>query len=125
MRRPLPNPLSKPGPIIEYLSKLRDVAQRFGGARGKDMLVQVDETEEAVRRVLLSEDGRVLMDLLEKSIDCRLHDVSENSGALGATMAQRFIASDLNRIASNERADLQKYAEAAAAARPRRTGRRS
>tara|TARA_R110000851_G_scaffold308778_1_gene467893 strand:+ start:26387 stop:26731 length:345 start_codon:yes stop_codon:yes gene_type:complete len=88
----LPRPRSKPGPLIEYISELKQAGLKK----------QADIVVGAVRSSLNSKDGAILLELLEKSILERSIDISADPRALDANNAQSFIALDLRRILSNE-----------------------
>ncbi|WP_162559552.1 hypothetical protein [Tritonibacter mobilis] len=95
----LPRRLSKPGPVIEYLTDLRRIAEQ----RDQPALKRTaEEIELAVKSVLSSPQGVILLDLLDKAILERSIPVDEDPRALDAINAQSFIALDLRRIASNE-----------------------
>lgn len=93
---PLPLPLNEPGPLLAYLSKLH--------AFKKGEIAEA--TIGAVRAVLRTEDGRILLDLLEKSTSLLLTPILADDRALFARNAQAFIASDLRRIMSDENEQL-------------------
>ncbi len=88
----LPRRLSKPGPLIEYISEL----QRAGLKR------QADHAIFAVKSALGSKNGAIVLELLEKAILERSIDISADPRALDANNAQSFIALDLRRILSDE-----------------------
>lgn len=91
---PLPtiNP-SEPGPLIQYLVALAEnPATRHHAIEARD----------AIRDVLGTPKGAILLDLLRKSTFERLVPTNENSSALVARNAQSFIAHDLRRIMSDE-----------------------
>ena len=90
-----------PGPILTYLERLR----RLGADD------HVDQVFAAVRTILSTDDGRMLLDLLEKSTSLLLTPVISDERALFARNAQAFIASDLRRILSNEREILEQRRE--------------
>jgi hypothetical protein len=108
----LPLRVSKPGPILEYLEHLRAQAadvKRAGDDHGHLQLSEaVARAETAVRTLFATEDGRVVLDLLEKATTWSVLDPLSDVRALEARNAQRFIALDLRRIASDERTELEK-----------------
>lgn len=91
----LPLRLPKPGPLLEYLQWLhsKDVAK-------------ATETRQAIRKALNTPDGRILLELLEKSIEFAAMPILDDPRALAAKNAQAFIAHDLRRIVSNETEQL-------------------
>jgi len=89
---PLPRPLNEPGPVLSYLAKL----QNSGHAD------QADKAIDAVRALMLTPDGAMLLELLEVSTSLSLTGVLQDERALAARNAQSFIASDLRRIVSDE-----------------------
>lgn len=90
----LPRRLDLPGPLVDYLGWMRTL--------GKEMEARASQTEAAVRRIFASEDGVTLMNLLERAtVDYALHPLSDPR-ACEALNAQRQIALDLRRIASND-----------------------
>lgn len=91
----LPQLLSEPGPLLTYLSKLR--ALDAGKA---------DAAIDAVRVVLGTIEGVILLDLLEKSTQLLQTPIYADDRALLARNAQGFIASDLRRILSDETEQL-------------------
>ncbi len=97
----LPRRLSKPGPVIEYLTDLRRIADQPNKPR-PELKRTADEIELAVKTVLSTPQGVILLDLLDKAILERSIPVDEDPRALDAINAQSFIALDLRRIASNE-----------------------
>lgn len=88
---PLPLPLNEPGPVLTYLSKLRNLDA-----------ARADATIAAVRTVLSLPDGAILLDLLEKSTALSLVPILADERALFARNAQAILASDLRRITSDE-----------------------
>tara|TARA_R100001143_G_C3300027_1_gene105172 strand:+ start:196 stop:537 length:342 start_codon:yes stop_codon:yes gene_type:complete len=108
----LPTRLSEPGPILSYLAFLKTI--------GKDELAQ--DTIDAVRVALRTEEGNILLELLEKSISATPSKTSEDLRALDQRNAQSFIAHDLRRILSSE-CD-RKSDTISTASRPGRRGRR-
>lgn len=109
---PLPRRLSEPGPILEYLESM----MRSGSPQLRSRAI---ETAEAVRRCLLTPEGAILLDLLDKSILERSIPISSDPRALDANNAQGFIALDLRRIASDE-TDARILDENAPVGRPKR-----
>jgi len=92
---PLPLPLSEPGPILTYLTRLRS-------ANIDQIKLAADHAEAQVREMLNTQAGAILLDLLEKSTSLSQVPISGDERALAARNAQTFILSDLRRIASNE-----------------------
>jgi hypothetical protein len=88
---PLPRPLNDAGPLLGYLSRLSGV--------NRDL---ADATVGAVRAVLSTPDGAMLLDLLEKSTLLSVMPVLSDDRALCARNAQALICSDLRRIMSDE-----------------------
>lgn len=91
----LPNRLSEPGPLLEYLSWLMVSNPR-----------SASDTAAAIREMVASPNGRIFMDLLEKSVETRPNQISESVSALLARNAQAFILADLRRLATNETEQL-------------------
>ena len=91
----LPLRLSDPGPPLSYLQWLR-------GANPKP----ADQTIAAVRSLMATADGAILLDLLEKSTKDFLHPVLADPRAFEARNAQSFIPLDLRRIMSDETEQL-------------------
>lgn len=73
-----------PGPILRYLAQLEP-----NQAQGVHM---------ALQDLFAQPEGKILMELLEKSIQDRLIPEAAPAGALGDREAQRFIVSDLQQI---------------------------
>ena len=88
----LPRPRSKPGPLIEYISELKQAGLKK----------QADFVVGAIRSTFKSPDGITVLKLFEKSILEKSIDISADPRALDANNAQSFIALDLRRILSNE-----------------------
>lgn len=109
----LPRRLSEPGPIIRYLLALREIDKE-----------KHDGAVEAVRKALSGTEGRILLDLLDKSTLEVIHPSDANSSALAASNAQSFIASDLRRLMSDELEQVYKR-QAELRDRERRTPRTS
>lgn len=84
--------LSEPGPVIDYIANLR----RGGLDRDAQRCVL------AIREVLASEAGRIVMELLEKSTIETPTPILADVRALTARNAQSFIAHDLRRVMSDE-----------------------
>ena len=84
---------SDPGPILKYLKTLLS-----NPATRKHAI----EARNAVRAILSSKEGAILLDLLNKSTFEQIVSAEESSSALVARNAQAFIAHDLRRIMSNE-----------------------
>jgi hypothetical protein len=87
----LPLPLNEPGPLLAYLEKINSL---------KPDLYALAVA--AIRRVLQTDDGAILLDLLDKSVLFGLTPVLSDVRALAARNAQAFISSDLKRILGNE-----------------------
>lgn len=109
----LPRRVSKPGPILEYLNGLL--------AAGPQTEKRAKEAIAAVRAVLSTKDGAILLDLLEKSTTDFFLDPLASERACDALNAQRFIALDLRRIVSDE---LEHVLEQNRARSAERSGRR-
>jgi hypothetical protein len=101
----LPRRLSEPGPVIRYLLALR------GMDKSKH-----DAAIAAARKALSGVEGRILLDLLDKSTLEIQHPVGVDPSALVASNAQSLIASDLRRLMSDE---LEQVYERQADARSR------
>ena len=95
----LPKRVNKPGPILDYLEHLRTAA---GDDPKSPLLDKHRRAVAAVRAVFSTEEGRILMELLEKSTTGYFLAPDADPCALSALNAQRFIALDLQRIASDE-----------------------
>ena len=91
MSNPLPLPLNEPGPLLAYI----ETVNRLDADTAKKII-------NAVRNVLKTPDGAIMLDLLEKSVLFRLTSISDDGRALAASNAQAFISSDLKRIMGNE-----------------------
>lgn len=87
----LPRRRNKPGPLLAYISEYHAADP----AKAK-ILVQ------SIRIAMGTNEGAILLDLIEKSTMLCASDPEENKRALGAKNAQSFIAHDLRRIMSNE-----------------------
>lgn len=97
MKQPLPRRLSKPGPLIDYLTWLMK-----GEADHPQLKGRARDVINAVKDVFSTPEGLILLDFLEKSThDFRMSPDAEPR-ALDALNAQAFIALDLRRIASDE-----------------------
>jgi hypothetical protein len=70
------------------------------------MMKQAEAAEVAVRDLLQTKDGAMLLDLLEKAVSLSQLTVVSDERALVGRNAQTFIVSDLRRIASNETEQL-------------------
>jgi len=88
----LPRRLSEPGPLMSYINMLEQIGMR------DEARIAVD----AVRSVLGSKEGAILLELLEKAILERSIPISSDPRALDANNAQSFIPLDLRRILSDE-----------------------
>jgi hypothetical protein len=64
------------------------------------------DTTKAIRAVLSTEGGAILLDFLEKATLLSLSPVLGDDRALSARNAQALIPSDLRRIMSNEHEQL-------------------
>lgn len=105
----LPRLLNEPGPVLTYLSKLKQIDP-----------ARADATIGAVRALLSQPDGAILLDLLEKSTTLLVTPILADDRALFARNAQAILASDLRRITSDEHEQVSgKDAEK----RPGRSGR--
>jgi hypothetical protein len=111
----LPPRLSEPGPLLTYLSHLQTQAPEH-------LRPLALEHIHAIREILATEEGAMLMDLLEKSTALSFLPVMSDERALVARNAQALILSDLRRIASNETELLRQAAEASAGRTRRRPG---
>jgi hypothetical protein len=103
---PLPLPLSEPGPVLTYLSKLRQVDPSLW-----------EKTRQALRFLLETQDGAMLLDLLEKSTVQNVLPILADPRALEARNAQSLIARDLRRIVSDETDQLVQQQDQLASAR--------
>jgi hypothetical protein len=81
----LPTPQPEPGPLLIYIESLPPEIAR--------------NTLTAVRALLQTAEGRILMDLMDKSTKDRIPRLFCDPRALDARHAQSFIAADLRRIA--------------------------
>ncbi|MFV1626852.1 hypothetical protein VWY34_14190 [Phaeobacter sp. JH20_02] len=88
----LPRRISEPGPIIDYINMLLRLGRR-------DL---ASEAVQAVRAVFRTDEGAIVLELLEKSTLERTFPVDNDLGALAASNAQSFIPLDLRRILSDE-----------------------
>lgn len=105
----LPRLLNEPGPILTYLSRLRQVDS-----------ARADATIGAIRSLLSQPDGAILLDLLEKSTTLLVTPILADDRALFARNAQAILASDLRRIMSDEH---EQVSGQDAEKRPGRSGR--
>ena len=92
----LPRLLNEPGPILTYLSKLRNGQHADKAAKA----------QAAVRTLLATPDGAILLELLEVSTSLSLTGILQDERALFARNSQSFIASDLRRIMTDETEQL-------------------
>lgn len=90
----LPLRLDRAGPVVEYLNEMHD--------KEPELAAQAKEARAAVRRVISTPDGAILLDLLEKATVLFSIHPSADPRACDALTAQRLIAVDLRRIASND-----------------------
>jgi hypothetical protein len=88
---PLPLRLSKPGPILEYIEWLS----------GADEPTAI-ETARAIKAMLKTPEGAILLDLLQKSLEMRVLPMGSVHSALAERNAQCFILSDLRRLLTDE-----------------------
>lgn len=88
----LPRRISEPGPLIGYINMLLQSGQRKTAVK----------VIEAVRSSLLTDEGAIVLELLEKSTLERTLPIDGDLSALAASNAQSFIALDLRRILSDE-----------------------
>jgi hypothetical protein len=105
----LPRRFSGIGPVIEYIAHLESNGLRL----------QAKQAVAAVRSVLNSPEGAIVLDLLDKATLERAIDLSADPRALDAINAQSFIALDLRRILSDE-FDEKAAPETAPVGTPRR-----
>lgn len=106
----LPLRLPEPGPLLAYISWL-----------SKHDPNMVQEINRAVRECLNTPSGRILLELLDKSLEKTPTGILEDHRALAARNAQCFIASDFRRILSNETEQiLEQQAVSASAGRAKR-----
>lgn len=110
LNKPLPRRLSKPGPLIEYLTWLHKLEAQHPKLKGR-----FNEVVQAIKTVASTQEGAILLDFLEKSTHDFALPPDAEPRALDALNAQSFIALDLRRIASDEieqLLDRQKNVEA-------------
>ncbi len=88
------NRVSSAGPVLTYLNELAAISPEHQ--------TMAKKARDAVRRVFMTDDGAILMDLLEKSTELFFLPPSADPRALDALNAQRFIPLDLKRIASDD-----------------------
>ena len=89
----LPNRLRGNGPVTTYLKEIMASEEGRDAARRAVL---------AVNRCLATDDGAILLELLEKATVAFFLPPDADPRALDALNAQRFIALDLRRIASDE-----------------------
>jgi hypothetical protein len=89
---PTVNP-AETGPLIQYLKTL---------ALSDGYKTEAREAVEAIKEMLATPQGKILLDLMQKAVIERLVPTTENSSALACRNAQAFIAHDLRRIMNNE-----------------------
>ncbi|MBR9765362.1 MAG: hypothetical protein GYB53_18040 [Rhodobacteraceae bacterium] len=116
----LPNRIADSGPVLDYLRELLKAEDDAVQARVRTAI-------RSVQRALNTDDGRILLELLQKSTEDFYLSPEADPRALDALNAQRFIALDLRRIASNETdqllAQISQLRAAARAGGRRGTGR--
>lgn len=83
--------LSNAGPILEYLNWLLD----------HDEPASI-ETARAIKTMLKTPEGAILLDLLQKSLEMRVLPMGSDHSALAERNAQCFILSDLRRLLTDE-----------------------
>ena len=91
----LPLRLSEAGPVTDYLNNLAESPDPGNKAAAREAVA-------AVRRVLSTPDGLMLLELLQKSTTEFFISPFADPRACDALNAQRFIALDLMRIASDD-----------------------
>lgn len=117
----LPKRQSPAGPIRNYLEGLVAAADKAEDAALRQRAV---DAMKAVRRVLATDDGEILMDLLTVATTDWGMDPLSDARALAAINAQSLIAHDLRRIESDEHYLGNAASNAGGASRTgRRTGR--
>jgi hypothetical protein len=87
----LPRRLSEPGPILEYLNRLR--------AKQPDLVMRI---EMDLKAMLQTDEGRMFLELLDKSVLLSALPAVTDERALVARNAQGLLALDLRRILSDE-----------------------
>lgn len=87
----LPRRLSEPGPILEYLNRLRKAQP--------DLVLRV---EDDLKAMLRTPEGQMFLDLLDKSVLLSAYPTVTDERALVARNAQGLLALDLRRILSDE-----------------------
>ena len=112
--RPLPRLLNEPGPLLSYMSRL--------SGKNSDLVTEITA---AIRSVMATHDGALLLDLLEKATMISALPILSDERALSARNAQALIASDLRRIMSNEHEQLLLAKGSAAGSGQSRSGRGS
>jgi hypothetical protein len=91
----LPLCLPDDGPVVNYLTGLLESPDEGHKAAARAAM-------SAVKRVLATPDGAILMELLEKSTTQFFFSPFADPRACDALNAQRFIALDLRRIESDD-----------------------
>lgn len=109
----LPLRLSEPGPLLSYIMWLYTVDKK-----------KALDVADMAARALRTPEGRILLELIEKSVEATPTKILEDPRALVARNAQAFIASDLKRILSDETKRLHDEREADSASVARRHARR-
>ena len=115
----LPRRVSKAGPVIEYLMQLHG-----GPASTVETQKIAREAMKAVKTFFDTEQGIMVLELLEKSTTDFFLDPLSDPRACDALNAQRFIALDLRRIASDEFEHVLEQNDAKRAGRARSGGNR-
>jgi hypothetical protein len=87
----LPRRLSEPGPILEYLNRLRGTNPAL-----------VMRVEQDLKTMLQTDEGRMFLDLLDKAVLLSALPTVADDRALTARNAQGLLALDLRRILSDE-----------------------
>lgn len=88
----LPRRLSEPGPLLEYLGRLRSTGQDHTALK----------VEDAIRAMLRTDEGAIFLDLLDKAVLLSAFPAVADERALVARNAQGLLALDLRRILSDE-----------------------
>lgn len=91
--RPLPQRNPNEGPLVRYLNDLA-----ASGDEGEALALHAVN---AVKRIMQTDDGAILLDLLVKSTELFFLPPTADPRACDALNAQRFVSLDLKRIASD------------------------